>query len=44
MVFKLTIDDKVPKFGHPVYTPDKQELGKVDEIFGPTTEPVRVIN
>eukprot|EP01087_Luapelamoeba_hula_P022510 TRINITY_DN8080_c0_g1_i1.p1 TRINITY_DN8080_c0_g1~~TRINITY_DN8080_c0_g1_i1.p1 ORF type:complete len:208 (+),score=42.41 TRINITY_DN8080_c0_g1_i1:69-692(+) len=34
MVYKMTSADKVPKFNHPAYTPSKQEVGKVDEIFG----------
>jgi len=42
MVYKMVETDKVPKFNHPVYTHDKVEVGKVDEIFGSTTEPVSV--
>lgn len=41
MVYKMVETDKVPKFNHPVYTHEKVEVGKVDEIFGSTTEPVR---
>lgn len=40
MVYKMVPTEKVPKFNHPVYTHDKVEVGKVDEIFGSTTEPV----
>ncbi|ELR11778.1 Gar1 protein RNA binding region protein [Acanthamoeba castellanii str. Neff] len=39
MVYKMVETDKVPKFNHPVYTHEKVEVGKVDEIFGSTTEP-----
>jgi len=39
-VFKLTNPEKMPKFNHPVYTESKQEMGKVDEIFGAINDPV----
>ncbi|KAL6062514.1 H/ACA snoRNP pseudouridylase subunit [Balamuthia mandrillaris] len=38
MVYKMTPNDKVPKFNHPVYFEDKKQVGKVDEIFGPVNE------
>jgi len=31
-------NEKVPKFGSPVYYENKTQIGQVDEIFGPITE------
>ena len=37
-IIKLSNATKVPKFNAPVYTVSKQQLGKVDEVFGPINE------
>jgi len=37
MVYKST-NEKVPKFNSSVFLENKQEIGKVDEIFGPINE------
>ena len=34
IIIKSTNEDKVPYFNANIYTEDKKELGKVDEIFG----------
>jgi H/ACA ribonucleoprotein complex subunit 1 len=34
-------NEKVPYFNAPVYLENKTQIGKVEEIFGPTTEVVR---
>ncbi len=39
MVYK-SVNEKVPKFNSMVYTQTKQEIGKIDEIFGPINEVV----
>lgn len=40
MVCKST-NEKVPYFNAPIFLENKTPIGKVDEIFGPTTEMVR---
>lgn len=37
MVIKCT-NENVPYFNAPIYLENKQQIGKVDEIFGPITE------
>ena len=37
MVLKCT-NENVPYFNAPIYLENKQQVGKVDEIFGPITE------
>ena len=39
MVVKST-NDKVPYFNAGIFLENKTNVGKVDEIFGPTTEPM----
>ena len=34
-------NEKIPYFNAPVFLENKTPVGKVDEIFGPTTEVVR---
>ena len=41
MIYRAT-NEKVPYFNAPVFLESKTPVGKVDEIFGPTTEMVRV--
>lgn len=41
MVYKCT-NEKVPYFNAPAYLQNKTQIGKVDEIFGNTTNVVRV--
>ena len=41
MIFKST-NDKVPYFNAPAFLENKQKIGKVDEIFGPINEVVRL--
>ena len=38
LVFMATNKTMVPKFNKPVYTRDIQQVGKIDEIFGPTSQ------
>ncbi|KAK7112494.1 H/ACA ribonucleoprotein complex subunit 1-like [Littorina saxatilis] len=35
LVVKSKMDEKVPYFNAPIYLENKQQIGKVDEIFGP---------
>ena len=35
IVLKATNKDTVPFFNAPIYLENKQQVGKVDEIFGP---------
>ena len=35
LVCKCTQERKVPQFNAPIYLENKQQIGKVDEIFGP---------
>ena len=37
LVCKCT-NEKVPYFNAPVYLENKQQIGKIDEIFGPITD------
>ena len=37
LVFMATNHSMVPKFNKPVYTKDIVQVGKIDEIFGPTS-------
>lgn len=39
MVFNST-NEKVPHFNAPAYLENKTQIGKVDEVFGPTTKVV----
>ena len=41
MIYRAT-NEKVPYFNAPVFLESKTPVGKVDEIFGPTTEMVRM--
>jgi hypothetical protein len=34
-------NEKVPYFNAPIYLENKTQIGKIDEIFGPTTAMVR---
>eukprot|EP00884_Botryococcus_braunii_P014012 jgi/Botrbrau1/22611/Bobra.176_1s0041.1 len=38
-VVKFTISDKVPYFNAPIYLQNKEEVGKVEEVFGTITQP-----
>ena len=38
MVYKLTEEVKVPMFNSAVFLENKQEIGKLDEIFGPINQ------
>ena len=42
MVFKSS-HKKIPKFNSFVYFENKQEIGKIDEIFGPVGEVVSFV-
>jgi rRNA processing protein Gar1 len=35
LVLKVDAEDVVPYFNAPIYTEDKNQIGKIDEIFGP---------
>ena len=35
LVCKAVMEEKVPYFNAPIYLENKQQIGKVDEIFGP---------
>ena len=35
LVCKASMREKVPYFNAPIYLENKQQIGKVDEIFGP---------
>ena len=34
-MLKVQTEDVVPYFNAPIYTKDKNQIGKIDEIFGP---------
>ena len=38
LVCKSTLDEKVPYFNAPIFLENKQQIGKIDEIFGPIHE------
>jgi len=38
LVVKQKEGSRVPYFNAPIYLENKQEIGKVDEIFGPVTD------
>ena len=42
-VMKST-NSKIPKFNSPIYLQNKQQVGKVDEIFGPINEVVSTLD
>lgn len=35
IVLKVDLPEDVPYFNAPIYTEDKNQIGKIDEIFGP---------
>lgn len=35
IVLKVDLEEEVPYFNAPIYTEDKNQIGKIDEIFGP---------
>lgn len=35
LVLKVDLNEEVPYFNAPIYTEDKNQIGKIDEIFGP---------
>ena len=41
IVLKSTNKETVPFFNAPIYLENKQQVGKVDEIFGPIRDYVR---
>ncbi len=41
IVIKSTNKDTVPFFNAPIFLENKQQIGKVDEIFGPVKDYVR---
>lgn len=32
---KVDLEEEVPYFNAPIFTEDKNQIGKIDEIFGP---------
>ena len=38
LVVRCTKEENVPYFNAPIFLENKQQVGKVDEIFGPITE------
>lgn len=43
IVLKSSQTDQVPFFNAPIYLENKQQVGKVDEIFGPVKDYVILI-
>ena len=43
MVCKATLNAQVPYFNAPIFLENKTQIGKVDEIFGPLNEYVKII-
>jgi H/ACA ribonucleoprotein complex subunit 1 len=43
IVLKATNKDTVPFFNAPIYLENKQQVGKVDEIFGPIRDYVNIL-
>ena len=44
LVCKATLREKVPYFNAPIYLENKQQIGKVDEIFGPILDYVSLLS
>ena len=42
IVLKSTNKDEVPFFNAPIFLENKEQVGKVDEIFGPIRDYVRI--
>lgn len=41
-IIKLSSADQVPMFNAPIYLENKQQIGKINEVFGPINEIVNL--